>query len=94
MESGSAYVTPDTSGTEKKLFYESQKLDQMHNQLGTSYASLKEKVRQYTQESDKSVSTQQKVLSGLKKIGLIAGQERLRQSCFCYQKNDYSHGKC
>ena len=72
MESGNAYVTPDTSGTEKKLFYESQKLDQMHNQLGTSYASLKEKVRQYTQESDKSVSTQQKVLSVLKKIGLIA----------------------
>lgn len=72
IESGNAYVTPDTSGTEKKLFYESQKLDQMHNQLGTSYASLKEKVRQYTQESDKSVSTQQKVLSVLKKIGLIA----------------------
>lgn len=42
--SGGAYQVSDTSGIEKKLFNEEQKLHQMANALGTSYEALKQKI--------------------------------------------------
>lgn len=45
--SGIAYTTPDTSDLEQKIAAEEQKLLQMQTALGTSYESLKEKVKSY-----------------------------------------------
>lgn len=52
--SGGAYTTPDTSAAEAKLGREKEKLLQMNHRLGTSYESLKAKVKGYAGQAGKA----------------------------------------
>lgn len=72
--SGGAYTTPDTSAAEAKLGREKEKLLQMNHRLGTSYESLKAKVRGYAGQAGKASGITQSLKKRM--AGLIGHVKR------------------
>ena len=72
--SGGAYTTPDTSAAEAKLGREKEKLLQMNHRLGTSYESLKAKVKGYAGQAGKASGITQSLKKRM--AGLIGHVKR------------------
>lgn len=61
LQSGNAYKPVDTSGIQKQLFNEEQKLAQMNSSLGTSWQSLKAKIVQCNGSLSRTLSLKQQL---------------------------------